>query len=82
MSRTATCRQCQKPNLVWRDTGKGWRLAEGFGGDIHNCTTFENNADKPIMAKPKTPEDIEYDEHISWMSQDNDQRLLNKFLGL
>ena len=25
-----TCKRCGKPNLIWGETGKGWRLYEGY----------------------------------------------------
>ena len=84
MTKTFKCRQCQMPNLIWRNTRKGWRLAEGFGGKVHSCATFENNANKPVMGKPPPQSTVSgtmYDEHMSRMNQDEDERLLIMVLG-
>ena len=80
----ANCRYCHKSGLIWRNIDKSWKLFSSKS-KIHHC-----DESKPSMAPSqiKNQECEEYpslqmrvDMFHSHINQDNDQRLLNFFLG-
>lgn len=93
MSKTTSCKHCGKSGLIWRNTDKGWRLAEGIGGKIHNCISTESYCNTPKMGvisskvvQPKylVPEDYlieQSKEHESKMNQDENYRITMMIRG-